>query len=277
MDIATLLNAILMGFIEGLTEFLPVSSTAHLVLLGQVLGFEDPGGAFKIMIQFGAILAIMVVFFGKIWSSIIHLPTKAEARRFALIIVLAFLPAAFAGILLGKTIRAMFLDGSVSVAALQIIGAVLIIGGVIMLLVERFRPPATTTDMDAMPLWKALAVGCCQAIALIPGVSRSGATIVGAMLFGVERKAAAEFSFFLAMPTMMGAFAYSLWDSRDSLDFSQLQAIGVGFVAAFLAGLIVVRLFLGIVSRYGFWPFAWYRIALGALIFYLVGVPALAL
>jgi undecaprenyl-diphosphatase len=273
MDIVTLIQAILMGFIEGLTEFLPVSSTAHLVLLGQALGFVDPGGEFKIMIQLGAILAIMVVFFGKIWSTIIHLPTKAEARRFALIIVLAFLPAAVAGVLLGKTIRAMFLDGSVSAAALQIIATVLIMGGFVMLLVERFRPPATTTDMERMPFWKAVLIGCCQAVALIPGVSRSGATIVGAMLFGVERKAAAEFSFFLAMPTMMGAFAYSLWDSRDSLDFTQIQTIGVGFVAAFLAGLVVVRLFLGIVSRYGFWPFAWYRIALGGLIFALVGPP----
>jgi undecaprenyl-diphosphatase len=124
------------------------------------------------MIQLGAILAIMVVFFGKIWSTIIHLPTKAEARRFALIIVLAFLPAAVAGVLLGKTIRAMFLDGSVSAAALQIIATVLIMGGFVMLLVERFRPPATTTDMERMPFWKAVLIGCCQAVALIPGVSR---------------------------------------------------------------------------------------------------------
>ena len=271
MDLITVIHALIMGFVEGLTEFLPVSSTAHLVLLGQVLGFNDPSGAFKIMIQFGAILAIITLYFGKIWQTIAALPTKAEARRFAVSIVVAFLPAVFAGVLLGDIIGAMFLEDSVSPAALRIIATVLIIGGVIMLLVERFRPAADTHDMDKLPVWKAFLVGCFQAIALIPGVSRSGATIVGGMLLGVERRAAAEFSFFLAMPTMLGAFSYSLYKSRDQLDFSQLQTIGIGFVAAFVAGLLVVRLFLGIVSRYGFWPFAWYRIGLGALILGLVG------
>jgi undecaprenyl-diphosphatase len=271
MDLISLIKAVVMGFVEGLTEFLPVSSTAHLILLGQALGFNDPSGAFKIMIQFGAVLAIITLYFGKIWSTVTALPTSAEARRFAAIIVLAFLPAAFAGVLLGDLIGEMFLEGSVAPEALRVIAGVLILGGAVMLLVERFRPVADTHEMEKLPFWKALLVGCCQAIALIPGVSRSGATIVGAMLLGVERRAAAEFSFFLAMPTMLGAFSYSLYKSRDQLDFSQLQNIGVGFVAAFVAGLIVVRLFLGIVSRYGFWPFAWYRIALGGVIFALVG------
>lgn len=271
MDLITLLQAIIMGFVEGLTEFLPVSSTAHLILLGQVLGFNDPSGAFKIMIQFGAILAIITLYFTKIWDTVRTLPTSADARRFAMIIVIAFLPAAFAGVLLADVIGAMFLEGSVAPEALRIIASVLIIGGIVMLLVERFRPAADTHEMEKMPVWKAFLVGSFQALALIPGVSRSGATIVGAMLLGVERRAAAEFSFFLAMPTMLGAFTYSIYKNRDQLDFSQIQTIGVGFVAAFIAGLLVVRLFLGIVSRYGFWPFAWYRIALGALIFLLLG------
>lgn len=274
MDLLSILHAIIMGFVEGLTEFLPVSSTAHLILLGQALGFNDPSGSFKVMIQLGAILAIVTLYFGKIWDTIRFLPTKAEARRFAIMIIIAFFPAAAAGVLLGDIVKAMFLGESVSPEALRIIAYVLVLGGIVMLLVERFRPAADTHDLDTMPLWKAFLVGCFQAIALIPGVSRSGATIVGGMLLGVERRIAAEFSFFLAMPTMMGAFAYSLYKSRDSLDFTQVQAIGVGFVAAFVAGLLVVRLFLGIVSRYGFWPFAWYRIALGGLILALVGLAA---
>lgn len=274
MDLVTLVHALLMGFVEGLTEFLPISSTAHLILLGQALGFHDPSGAFKIMIQFGAILAIITVYFAKIWQTVIALPSSAEARRFAFSIVVAFLPAAFAGVLLADVIGAMFLEGSVSPTALRIIATVLIIGGVVMLLVERFRPAADTHSMEKLPVWKAFLVGCFQAIALIPGVSRSGATIVGGMLLGVERRAAAEFSFFLAMPTMLGAFSYSLYKHRADMDFSQVQAIGIGFVAAFVAGLIVVRLFLGIVSRYGFWPFAWYRIGLGLLLLAWLGLAA---
>jgi undecaprenyl-diphosphatase len=153
----------------------------------------------------------------------------------------------------------------------MIIAGVLIVGGVVMLGAERLRPPAVIHAADAIPLWKSFAIGCCQCLALVPGVSRSGATIIGAMLLGVERRAAAEFSFFLAMPTMLGAFAYSFWKNRDALDFSQLGVIGAGFIAAFVAGLVVVRLFLGIVSKWGFSPFAWYRIGLGAAIFALAG------
>jgi undecaprenyl-diphosphatase len=263
--------ALILGLIEGLTEFLPVSSTAHLILLGKWLGFDDPTGSFKVMIQLGAILAIVVVYIRKILSTVMGLPTRAEARRFALCVVLAFLPAAFAGVLLGDLIETLFLEGEASAAAARIIATTLILGGIVMLVVERFRPQPTTPDIDSLPVWKAVAIGCCQCLALVPGVSRSGASIVGAMLLGVERRAAAEFSFFLAMPTMLGAFTYSFWKNREALDFSQLGLIGVGFVGAFIAGLIVVRLFLGIVSKYGFGPFAWYRIALGGLILLTLG------
>lgn len=269
------LIAVLLGLLEGLTEFLPVSSTAHLIIAGALVGFDDPTGSFKVMIQLGAILAIVVVYFQKIWATVIGLPTKAEARRFAFGVVLAFLPAAVAGVALGDVVERVFLQGSASATAAQIIASVLILGGVIMLAVERFRPEARVHSVDEIPVWKSLAIGCCQCLALVPGVSRSGATIVGAMLFGVERRAAAEFSFFLAMPTMLGAFTYSFWKNREALDFSQLGVIGAGFAAAFVAGLVVVRLFLGIVSKWGFAPFAWYRIGLGGVIFVLVGAGVL--
>jgi undecaprenyl-diphosphatase len=263
--------AVLLGVIEGLTEFLPVSSTAHLILLGRALGLDDPSGTFKIAIQLGAVMALLAVYTQKIWSTVVGLPTRAEARRFALSIFIGFLPAAFAGVLLGDWISGLFLEGDASNTAARIIAATLIGGGAIMLLVERFRPAPVDHEADALPWWKSLAIGGFQALALIPGVSRSGATIVGAMLLKVERRAGAEFSFFLAMPTMLGATVYKIWIERAELDFSQAQLIAVGFVAAFFAALVVVKAFLAIVSRYGFAPFAFYRIALGALIFALVG------
>lgn len=271
MDPLTLLKALILGVIEGLTEFLPVSSTAHLILVGKALAFDDESGAFKVMIQLGAILAIMVVYFQKIFDTITGLPTRPEARRFALSIGLAFLPAAFAGVLLGDLVERMFLDGQASAQAARIIAFTLIAGGYVMLAVERFRPEPVDMKVDDIPVWKSVAIGAFQALALIPGVSRSGATIVGAMLLKVERRASAEFSFFLAMPTMLGAFTYSVMRNADELDFSQASAIGVGFISAFIAGLFVVRLFLGIVSRFGFAPFAFYRIILGVIILSVFG------
>lgn len=263
--------ALLLGLVEGLTEFLPVSSTAHLILLGSALGFDDPTGSFKVMIQFGAILAIIVMFSGKILTTLRDLPSRPEARRFALAIFVGFLPAVFFGILLGDLIERVFLEGEASPLAARIIAATLILGGVVMLVVERLRPAPNVSRLDDLPLGKSLAIGFFQCLALVPGVSRSGATIVGAMLMRVERTTAAEFSFFLAMPTMLGAFAYSFWKNRESLDFSRLGTIGLGFAGAFLAGLVVVRLFLAIVGRYGFAPFGWYRIALGVLVLVTLG------
>lgn len=267
-----ILLAFFLGVVEGLTEFLPVSSTAHLTLLAALTSFNDETGAFKVMIQLGAILAILVVYFQKIISTVLALPSKPEARRFAVSIVVAFLPAAVAGVALGDIVERVFLEGQLSEPALAIIATVLIVGGFAMLAAEIFRPAPVEHAADALPIWKSLAIGCCQTLALIPGVSRSGATIVGAMLLGVERRAAAEFSFFLAMPTMLGAFTYSFFKNREDLDFSQLGTIGVGFIAAFVSALLVVRAFLAIVSRYGFAPFAWYRIGLGIVIFAVIGL-----
>lgn len=253
-----ILQALLLGIIEGMTEFLPVSSTGHLIILDWLMGFDDPGGTFKVMIQLGAIFAIVIVYFRKILSIITGLPTDPAARRLAIGIVLAFLPAAFAGVLLHDWITLVLFESP------GVVGASLLIGGFVMLAAERFRPEPDTPTMDDIPIWKSFLIGCCQTLALIPGVSRSGATIVGAMLLKVERRAAAEFSFFLAMPTMLGAFVYDAYKNRDLLDFSQAINIGIGLVAAFIAGFIVVKMFLTIVSRYGFAPFAYYRIVVGA-------------
>ena len=268
MELIELLKALTLGFVEGLTEFLPVSSTGHLIVLGKLLGFDDPGGAFKVMIQLGAILAVVIVFFRRIWDTVIGLPTKAEARQFAAKIVLAFIPAAIAGVLLADTVEKIFFESP------HIVATALISGGIVMLAVERWRHAVAHADVDAIPIWKSFVIGCCQACALIPGVSRSGATIVGAMLLGVERRAGAEFSFFLAMPTMLGAFTYSFLRNRDQMSFDDAALIGAGFIAAFIAGFFVVRIFLDIVSKYGFAPFAWYRIVFGGLILAMFGWPA---
>lgn len=261
-----LLTALILGIVEGLTEFLPVSSTAHLILLSRVAAFEDPSGTFKVAIQLGAILALIVLYFGKIVATVKDLPTKPEARRFAFSLAIAFLPAVVFGLLLGDLIDRVFLEGQINATAARIIAATLIGGGIVMLLTERFRPKPVHQAADALPLGTSLVVGVFQAMALVPGVSRSGATIVGAMLMGVERKAAAEFSFFLSIPTMVAAVGYKVFQDRDQIDFTQGQLIGVGFVAAFIAAILVVRAFLAIVSRVGFWPFAIYRIALGGVL-----------
>ncbi len=265
MDPLALLKAIILGLVEGLTEFLPVSSTAHLILLSQALVFER-SETFKVVIQFGAILALVTVYFQKIWTTTTSLPSRPESRRFALSVILAFLPAIPAGILLEETLSRVFLADVISPTAGIIIASTLIVGGIIMLLVERFRPVPVHSDPEQLPLWKSFAVGCCQALALIPGVSRSGATIVGALSLGVDRRAAAEFSFFLSIPTMAAATVYKVYKDWEQLDFSNGALIGVGFVAAFIAAFIVVKPFLALVSRFGFAPFAFYRIALGLVV-----------
>ena len=265
MDPLALLKAIILGLVEGLTEFLPVSSTAHLILLSQALVFER-SETFKVVIQLGAILALVTVYFQKIWTTTTSLPSRPESRRFALSVILAFLPAIPAGILLEETLSQVFLADVISPTAGIIIASTLIVGGIIMLLVERFRPVPVHSDPEQLPLWKSFAVGCCQALALIPGVSRSGATIVGALSLGVDRRAAAEFSFFLSIPTMAAATVYKVYKDWEQLDFSNGALIGVGFVAAFIAAFIVVKPFLALVSRFGFAPFAFYRIALGLVV-----------
>ena len=263
----TYLTAAILGVIQGLTEFLPISSTAHLLIAEEWLGFEDPGGVFTVMIQLGAVLAVMWLYRGKIANVVSRLPSDPAARRFAAAIVVAFLPAAAAGVLFADAVKNRLYDTGSGSPALGVIAAAFIIGGVVMLIVERFRPVPVVADADRTPVSRALGIGLAQAVAVIPGVSRSGATIVGGLLMRLDRAAAAEFSFFLAMPTMTGAFVHDLWEVRGHLGPERAAEIAIGFAAAFVAALLVVKPFLRYVGRSGFAPFAWYRIAAGVLIF----------
>ena len=252
--------AVLLGVVQGLTEFLPVSSTAHLLLGARFLGFDDPGGLFTVMIQLGSILAIVWLYRAKILRVVAGLPSDAEARHFVLMIAVAFLPAAIAGLLVsGFVKRVLYTTPSV-------IAVSFIVGGIVMLVVERHRPRPVILNADHTSLWRALGIGACQTLALIPGVSRSGATIVGAMLLGLDRPAAAEFSFFLAIPTLGAAFAHDLLKARHNLGAARAEEIAIGLVAAFIASAIVIEPFLAVVRRRGFVPFAWYRIAAGVAI-----------
>jgi undecaprenyl-diphosphatase len=257
----TLLVAALLGVIQGLTEFLPVSSTAHLLIGARLLRFDDPGGVFTVMIQLGSILAVMWLYRLKIVHIISRLGSDPDARHFALMILVAFAPAVIAGVFLADYVTTVLYESP------KVFATTFIVGGIVMLLVEKFRPAPTVFDADRTPLTRALGIGACQVLAMVPGVSRSGATIVGGMLMGLDRPAAAEFSFFLAMPTMMAAFAHSLLKVRHQLGVDRALEIAVGFVLAFVASLLVVRPFLGFVRRRGFAPFAWYRIVLGLALF----------
>jgi undecaprenyl-diphosphatase len=261
--------AALLGIIQGLTEFLPVSSTAHLLLGARLLRFDDPGGIFTVMIQLGSILAVMWLYRAKILHVLTNLPSDRDAQRFALMIVVAFLPAVVAGLLFADFVKRVLYESP------TVIAVSFIAGGLVMLFVERTRPTPTIMSAEHTPLLRALGIGACQVLALIPGVSRSGATIVGAMALGLDRAAAAEFSFFLAMPTMTAAFAHDLLKSRHYLGIERAEEIAIGFVFAFIAALIVVRPFLAVVRRAGFAPFAWYRIAAGAIILTLLAVGML--
>lgn len=251
------LNAALLGLVEGLTEFVPVSSTGHLILVGDLLGFEGPPGfVFEVAIQLGAILAICALYIHKLVAVVVGLPHDPAARRFAFAIILAFLPAALLGVLFHGMIKAvLFSPLPVSIA--------LILGGIVILVVDRRAPPPRYHAVERIPMRTALAIGVAQAAALIPGVSRSGATILGALMLGVERRTAAEFSFFVAIPTMLGATVYDLWKNRATLDLDGIGIIAIGFAFAFLAAMVVVRAALDFISRHGFAPFGWYRIAVG--------------
>jgi undecaprenyl-diphosphatase len=253
----TLLKAALLGIVQGVTEFLPVSSTAHLLIGSRLLGYDDPGGVFTVMIQLGSIVAVMWLYREKIGRVIAGLSSDPEARHFALMIVVATLPALLAGALLSTFVK------RVLYASFDVIGTAFLVGGIIMLIVERFRPEATIPDADRTPVGRAVAIGCAQTLALVPGVSRSGATIVAGMLAGLDRPASAEFSFFLAMPTMAAAFGHDLIEVRHQLGAERGLEIAVGFVMAFIASALVIRPFLSVVRRTGFAPFAWYRILLG--------------
>jgi undecaprenyl-diphosphatase len=260
----TYLIAALLGVIQGLTEFLPISSTAHLLVAGRLLGYEDP--AFIVMIQLGSVLAIMWLYRATIVAVVGGLPSDRDAQRFALMLVVATVPALLGGLAFGDFIQ------TVLFRSLQVIGIALVAGGIVMLVLERFRPAPAVFDAERTPVAQAFGIGVCQMLALVPGVSRSGATIIGGLLMRLDRPAAAEFSFFLAMPTMVAAFAYQLVEVRGELAPERMAEIAVGFIAAFLSAAVIVRPFLSFVRRSGFAPFAWYRIAFGIGVLMLVPV-----
>ncbi|MBA5777034.1 undecaprenyl-diphosphate phosphatase [Stappia sp. F7233] len=260
----TIAGALILGLVEGLTEFIPVSSTGHILLLGHFIGFNSTGKTFEVLIQLGAILAILTVYFSRLLNIARNLPSDPVAQRFTIGVVMAFLPAAFVGVLAHSFIKTVLFESP------ALICSTLVIGGVILLLIDRMSfSPRYTEAMD-YPVWLCLAIGCFQTLALIPGVSRSGATIAGSLLLGTDKRSAAEFSFFLAIPTMSGAFAYDLYKNRSALTFDDATVIAVGFVAAFVAAVFVVRGLLSFVSRHGFAPFAWWRIAIGLVGFALL-------
>lgn len=261
----TYLTAALLGVIQGVTEFLPVSSTAHLLVFGRLLGYDDPGGAFTVMIQLGSILAIVWLYRAKLAALARGLPSDPEARRMAGALLIAVVPALAAGALLAEYVQTVLYDSA------RIIAAALIVGGGAMLLVERYRPEPRVSTAERTPILSALGIGMFQVLALVPGVSRSGATMVGGMLMRLERPAAAEFSFLLAIPTMVSAFAYELVQLQGPVDIGRTAEIAIGFVMAFVSSALVVRPFLAFVRRSGFSPFAWYRIAAGAGLLALVG------
>jgi len=250
--------ALLLGFIEGLTEFLPVSSTGHLILAGEMVGFTDNSSvAFKIAIQLGAILAVLLVYWRRFWTvGTSLLKREADAVAFTRNILLGFAPALVIGVVAYDAIRA-------AMQTPEIVAIALIIGGILILVLERVVRTIRFHAVEEIPFGTALSIGLVQCTAMLPGVSRSGATIMGGLMMGVERKTAAEFSFFLAVPTMMAATVYALWKDRALLNADDLGMIGIGFTMAFLVAVVVVKAFVAIVGRYGFAPFAYYRIIAG--------------
>lgn len=260
MDITAIASAILMGLVEGLTEFLPISSTGHLILLGHVIGFQGPPGkVFEIGIQLGAILAVVVLYRDKLLDIARGMWRPGTSERFyATNIILAFLPAMVLGATLhGPITRLLFNPWVVSIA--------LILGGIAIIAIERAMPEPEIRSVPEIGPLAALIIGFGQALAMIPGTSRSGATIITALLLRVERKAAAEFSFILAIPTMLAATAYSLLKARDELSMDGFGLVIIGFVVAFIVALLVVRAVVGFIGRVGFTPFGWYRIVLGVV------------
>ncbi|MEM1365514.1 MAG: undecaprenyl-diphosphate phosphatase [Pseudomonadota bacterium] len=268
METETIVQAIILGFIEGLTEFIPVSSTGHILLAGEFLGFSSEGKVFEIVIQLGAILAIISVYFARLWNLFITLPSSATSRRFVAGIVLAFLPAAFAGVLLHGFIKEVLFETPI------VICISLIVGGIILLWIDRLPLTPRYTDVTQYPLSLCLKIGLCQMLALVPGTSRSGATIAGSLLMGTDKRSAAEFTFFLAMPTMFGAVVFDMYKNRDVLNADDLGLIAIGFVVAFFSALLVVRKLLDFVTSYGFAPFAYWRLLVGMV--GLIGLYAVA-
>lgn len=259
MQDQSIVSALLLGLLEGLTEFIPVSSTGHILLAGHFLGFKSTGKAFEVLIQLGAILAILSVYFGRLWKLLVDLPRDGRTQRFVLGVLVAFLPAAVVGALAHDFIKTVLFETP------MLICVMLLLGGVVLLWVDRWALQPRYTDIMDYPLSLCLKIGLFQCLAMIPGTSRSGATIVGSLLMGADKRSAAEFSFFLAMPTMTGAFAYDLYKNRDILSAADLPVIAAGFVMAFVAAVVVVRFLLDYVSRHGYALFGWWRIAVGGV------------
>jgi undecaprenyl-diphosphatase len=261
------LRAVILGIIEGVTEFLPVSSTGHLLLAERFfnLGEDDFWKSFAILIQLGAILAIVVIYFAKLWKIAIGMFTNPDDRRFVIGLLIAFLPAVVIGLIVGKYIKEVLFNPWVVCFSL-------IVGGAILLWVDQLDHKPHEHDATRFPLLTYLWIGFAQCLAMIPGVSRSGASIVAAMLLGADKRAAAEFSFFLAIPTMVGAFAYDFYKSRADMTTAHLGIIAIGFVVSFITAIVVVRVFLSYVTSRGFALFAWWRVIVGTL-----GLVALAM
>ena len=255
-----LVKAAVLGFVEGLTEYLPVSSTGHLLLMERILGWGDDafGKSFAILIQLGAILALLSIYFGRLWNLARNMFTDWAAARFVIGVLLAFLPAAVVGALAYPIIKTYLFD-------VRIVCVALIIGGFVLLWVDRLdlKPRYHEATEFTLPMY--FGIGVCQCLSMVPGVSRAGATIVSAMLFGADRRSAAEFSFWLAMPTMVGAFAYATFKDRAELAHGNITLIAVGFICSFIFGWIVVKTFLGYVQRHNFALFAWWRIVVGVV------------
>ena len=260
MDITALLHALILGIVEGLTEFLPISSTGHLILVGDLLGFNtEKGKLFEIVIQCGAILAVCWEYRGKILSVLCGLVSDKAAQRFAFNLIIAFIPTAIMGLLFGKAVKA-HLFNPVSVATAFIVGAFIILWA------ERREHVIRVHSVDDLTWQDAVKLGIAQTFALIPGTSRSGATIVGGLIIGLSRKAATEFSFFLAIPTLFAASAYDLYKHRDLLVMDDLAMFSVGFVAAFISAFLAVRGLLKYITRHDFTVFVWYRIVFGVAV-----------
>lgn len=261
MDTLLLVKAAIMGIVEGLTEFLPISSTGHLILAGALLGFDDEKAkVFDIAIQTGAIFAVILVYWHKIRSTLVELPSSRQAQRFALNVIIGFVPAVVLALIFGKFIKAHLFTPVV-------VATTFILGGFIILWAER-RPASATRvhSVDEMTPLDALKVGLVQCLAMIPGTSRSGSTIIGGMLMGLSRKAATDFSFFLAIPTLIGAGVYSLYKERHLLSLADVPLFAVGLVFSFISAWLCVRWLLRYISTNSFVPFAWYRIAFGIIV-----------
>jgi undecaprenyl-diphosphatase len=261
-----LFQAVTLGVLEGGTEFLPVSSTGHLLLLQHFFGLESEANkTFAILIQFGAILALLSVYFTRLWKIAAAVPSDPDARRFVVGVVLAFLPAAVVGVFLRGFIKDVLFNPF-------LVCCTLIAGGLVLMVIDELKLERTQHEATRFPLAMYVAIGLFQCLAMIPGVSRSGATIVGAMLMGADKRAAAEFSFFLAIPTMIGAFAYDFYKNRSEMTMDHMGIVAIGFVVSFVTAIIVVKTFLEYVTRHGFVVFAWWRVIVGTL-----GLIALAM